>query len=102
MILDEIAEKTRIRIAREKERVSPEELKERVSDLIKEEARRETIRYPFCKSLVREGLSFICEVKKASPSKGLIAGDFPYLEIAREYEEAGDMEATKQLKELKD
>ena len=40
-------------------------------------------------ALSREGISFICECKKASPSKGLIALDFPYLHIAREYEAAG-------------
>lgn len=45
--------------------------------------------FAFEKALRTDGLSFICEVKKASPSKGLIAPDFPYLEIAREYEAAG-------------
>lgn len=37
----------------------------------------------------REGLSFICECKKASPSKGVIEPDFRYLDIARDYERAG-------------
>lgn len=45
--------------------------------------------FAFEKALKKDGLSFICEVKKASPSKGLIAPDFPYLEIAVEYEKAG-------------
>ena len=45
--------------------------------------------YPFEEALGREGLSIISEVKKASPSKGVIAEDFPYLEIATTYEEAG-------------
>ena len=45
--------------------------------------------FPFEKALAQPGMSFICEVKKASPSKGLIAPDFPYLQIAREYEAAG-------------
>lgn len=45
--------------------------------------------FSFEKTLKTDGLSFICEVKKASPSKGVIAEDFPYLAIAREYEIAG-------------
>ena len=45
--------------------------------------------FEFEKALKRQGLSFICECKRASPSKGLIAPDFPYLDIAREYEAAG-------------
>ena len=43
----------------------------------------------FEKALKRPGLSFICECKKASPSRGVIAESFPYLQIAREYQEAG-------------
>lgn len=45
--------------------------------------------FEFEKALKTDTISFICEVKKASPSKGIIANDFPYLEIAREYESAG-------------
>lgn len=45
--------------------------------------------FEFERALRKKGVSFICEVKKASPSKGVIAEDFPYLEIAREYEKAG-------------
>lgn len=45
--------------------------------------------FPFEEALKAQGLSFICEVKKASPSKGLIAPDFPYLSIASQYEAAG-------------
>lgn len=48
-----------------------------------------TFDFPFEKALRQKGLSFICEVKKASPSKGVIAEDFPYLNIAHEYEAAG-------------
>lgn len=45
--------------------------------------------FSFEKALKGDSLSFICEVKKASPSKGVIAEDFPYLNIAKEYEKAG-------------
>ena len=45
--------------------------------------------FPFEKALTSQGMSFICEVKKASPSKGIIAHRFPYLDIAKEYENAG-------------
>lgn len=45
--------------------------------------------FEFEKALAADGISFICEVKKASPSKGVIGENFPYLEIAREYEAAG-------------
>ena len=51
--------------------------------------RRSTGEFPFEKALRQPGIRFICEVKKASPSKGVIAEHFPYREIAREYEEAG-------------
>ena len=45
--------------------------------------------FAFEKALRKDGISFICECKKASPSKGLIAPEFPYLQIAEEYEAAG-------------
>lgn len=45
--------------------------------------------FPFEKNLAKQGISYICEVKKASPSKGVIAQDFPYVQIAKEYEQAG-------------
>lgn len=85
MILDEIAAKTRERIAEEKKKVSPEEMKERaLSKPITEE-------FPFLRALKESTgkVRMICEVKKASPSKGLIDAQFPYLEIAKEYEQAG-------------
>ena len=78
-ILEEIAEKTKQRIQEEKSRVSVEDLKSRI---VKNEI-------SFLEALKKEGMSYICEVKKASPSKGLIAPDFPYLKIAKEYEAAG-------------
>lgn len=45
--------------------------------------------FPFEKALAKDGISYICEVKKASPSKGIIAEDFPYVQIAMDYENAG-------------
>ena len=45
--------------------------------------------FPLTRALEADGMSFICEVKKASPSKGVIAEDFPYLDIAMEYEDIG-------------
>lgn len=82
-ILDTIAQKTRARIAEQKRKVSPEELR------VQAEAMHQTADFPFARALRQNGLSFICEIKKASPSKGVIAADFPYLDIARDYEAAG-------------
>ena len=79
MILDEIAAKTKERVRT----ISYEKMKEMA---LKMDA---NTGFPFEKALKKEGMSFICEVKKASPSKGLIAPDFPYVEIAKEYEQAG-------------
>jgi len=84
-ILDEIAGKTRLRVERAKKVVSAGELRERANGAGGDTAGA----FPFERALARLGLSFICEVKKASPSKGIIADDFPYLEIAREYETGG-------------
>lgn len=83
MILDEIAAKTMERIEAEKSRLPLAELKAQVSGFDC------NTRFPFEQALAKEGMSFICEVKKASPSKGVIAEDFPYVEIGREYEKAG-------------
>ena len=76
MILETIAEATRKRVAAEKEKCSLAEMNPDTG-------------FPFEQTLKKPGMSFICEVKKASPSKGIIAEDFPYLEIAKEYEAAG-------------
>jgi len=84
MILNKIAKQTAIRVAKEKLSISKEEMVERAH-----EKKREKSVVSFEDNLRKEGMSFICEVKKASPSKGLIAKEFPYLEIAKEYEEAG-------------
>jgi len=82
-ILEEIAEKTRERIAREMQEKPLEKLIKEALSMEKNTG------FPFEKALKGENLSFICEVKKASPSKGLIAEDFPYTDIAREYEIGG-------------
>jgi len=83
MILDELASLARERVEAEKGRVPLSEMKKRA------EAMNPDTGFPFKKALGGEEISFICEVKRASPSKGLIAEAFPYLEIAREYEQAG-------------
>lgn len=91
MILDEIAEKTRERIQEKKQLVPEEVLKEKAYRLASEEKEKSggTFSFPFERALSCKGISFICEVKKASPSKGIIAEKFPYKEIAIEYERAG-------------
>lgn len=83
-ILEEIADRTRERIGKEKQQVSLETVRTEAENLAKK-----TERFRFEKALRASELSFICEVKKASPSKGIIAEDFPYLQIAKEYEKAG-------------
>lgn len=83
MILNTIALSTKNRVEQAKNIVSLENLKEKAFSVKTE--------HPFRFEKVLEGseLSFICEVKKASPSKGVIAAEFPYLSIAAEYEAAG-------------
>lgn len=83
MILDKLAESSRRRVEERKRTRSLEELRREA------EARNAQTGFPFETALGRQGLSFICEVKKASPSKGVIAKEFPYLQIASEYEAAG-------------
>ncbi|MDR3225291.1 MAG: indole-3-glycerol phosphate synthase TrpC [Clostridiales Family XIII bacterium] len=119
MILDEIAAYTRKRIEEEKECVSMEAMRDAALSAVAREksataavangksenaaanGKNEENRlgvgadvstggaFPFERALSAPGLSFICELKKASPSRGIIAEDFPYLDIARDYEEAG-------------
>ena len=81
-ILDQIAEYTKKRIAAQKERVPENDLKKRAFALQRGD-------FCFERALKKKDISFICECKKASPSKGVISGDFPYLKIAMEYEAAG-------------
>ena len=91
-ILNEIAEKTRERIEKDKIEMPREDLireiqQKKVQMLLNPLIQSETAKTPhsFYQALKKPGMSYICEVKKASPSKGLIAPDFPYLDIAKEY-----------------
>lgn len=82
MILDTLAESTRKRIEARKLITPLEKLKRKASLL-------GMGGFEFENALKNDDMAFICEVKKASPSKGIIAERFPYLEIASEYEKAG-------------
>lgn len=117
-ILDQLADYARVRVAKKKEENPLEEIREEALALAKAECLRcehggsvspvpDSIAKPgakpgsdpihskaeslrFERALAEPGdIHFICECKKASPSKGLIAPDFPYLEIAKQYEAAG-------------
>ncbi|NLZ81304.1 MAG: indole-3-glycerol phosphate synthase TrpC, partial [Clostridiales bacterium] len=83
MILDSIVASTRKRVEKKKFEVSLEEIKTSTKVLNSNSG------FPFEKALTKEDINFICEVKKASPSKGLIAKNFNYISIAKEYEKAG-------------
>lgn len=83
MILDRIVEATKIRVAQEKQVETPEAVKAAALALPADTG------FPFEAALRQQDFNFICEVKKASPSKGIIAEHFPYLDIAKEYEVAG-------------
>lgn len=89
MILDTIAESSRIRVEKEKAEFSLDRLKEIIYDGSGVRSFNNRTAFAFERALQKHDISFICEVKKASPSKGIIAEDFPYLEIARQYEMAG-------------
>ena len=80
-ILDQLAEHARQRVEAAKQTLPLAEVKRQALALPKGSFR-------FEKALAKPGLAFICECKKASPSKGLIAPEFPYLQIAKEYEAA--------------
>lgn len=81
-ILDELAAYAKLRVQTKKQTRPLRDLQEAAE----QEPQGD---FAFAKALAKDGLSFICECKKASPSKGLIAPDFPYVKIAKEYEAAG-------------
>ena len=81
-ILDQLAGHARERVAASKSAVPLEELRLQALSLLKGD-------FGFEKALRKDGLSFICECKRASPSKGLIAPEYPYLQIALDKEAAG-------------
>ena len=81
-ILDELAAHARERVAAAKREKPLEVIRRQALSLPKGD-------FAFENAMKKPGVSFVCECKKASPSKGIIAPDFPYLEIAKEYEAAG-------------
>lgn len=81
-ILDELAQTAYKRVAEAKLSLSADKVKAEALALPKGS-------FEFEKALKKQDIAFICECKKASPSKGLIAKEFPYLDIAKEYENAG-------------
>lgn len=83
MILDDITKHVRLRLQKDMKMLPLEEM------MKKADGTRRPVDFPFERALRQPGLSYICEVKKASPSKGVIAESFPYVAIARAYEEAG-------------
>ena len=83
MILDTIAAAVAKRLAEDIRQISRDEMRQMALDAPAAEG------FPFEQALKRPGMSAICEVKRASPSKGVIAEEFPYVDIAREYEQAG-------------
>ena len=82
-ILTQLADYAKVRVEEAKKKISLAEMETAAIAKGKETG------HPFKAAIASEGMSFICECKKASPSKGLIAKEFPYLQIAKEYEEAG-------------
>lgn len=89
-ILETIADYARVRVADEKTKKSLEDMKQQALAVVKKEKAEGIFGiFPFEQALAKEDISFICECKKASPSKGLITEKFPYIDIAKDYELAG-------------
>lgn len=97
-ILETITERTRERIRQKEKIIPPAEMRRMAEAVLRDEQRAAAAGAEggaasdmpaFERALRQPGMSFICEVKKASPSKGVIAEDFPYMEIAEDYEAAG-------------
>lgn len=86
-ILDQLADHAKERVAEAKRNMPLQTVKQQALSLSPDKNCRED--FSFENALRKPEISFICECKKASPSKGLIAPDFPYLQIAKEYEAAG-------------
>ena len=82
-MLDKIVEKTKERVSENKKVNSLDRLKYKILNIDVK------FNYPFKKALSSDDIAIIAEVKKASPSKGLIAENFDYVSIAKEYEAAG-------------
>ncbi len=81
-ILEVLAESARLRVEESERQLSKKDAERAALALPR-------LEFEFERALKKDGMSFICECKKASPSKGLISPDFPYLEIARDYQLAG-------------
>ena len=88
-ILDTIAEYAVYRTEQAKKNIAAADMRAMAEQISAKECATGAPRFRLTESLKTGDITFICECKKASPSKGLIAPDFPYLEIAKEYEEAG-------------
>jgi indole-3-glycerol phosphate synthase len=89
VILDTIANASRIRVENQKKLLPLLTMKSLINDGMTIHSFNNRGAFAFETALRRDSVSFICEVKKASPSKGILVENFPHLTIAKEYEEAG-------------